>query len=592
MSIGQPSPQGIAALYRGNPGALDARIKQEQQAKPGMPPDLAKLMALSINVNEEDAAKRQEALAALQGMPQATTGKPPTVAESLQQLALQKAKQMAVQQQRQQQGLQALMGQAAPAQVPERPPQPERQGSIDELQSNLGNEYAGGGIVAFNGEDDSDVKDKKKLRPYPLSEQGAAWVARQQAERDARAAQESPENIARREAMISQIPTGGLTAPESNRRGEDSELSRNISNTLAAMPGASVTRAPNVLRTVLPALAALLSKDKTEPSAETPAVQQTRAPAMDNRAMLNAADAGLRSLPAAASVPTVTQRPRPTGPATQVEPAAPAAPAEKSLYDKFLEANLNRDPTKVRADALARRKAELGDLDTSAQEAYIKSLQSRLGGLDEPTDTYERVRAHLRRLANAGGRTSIETGAKASAALQDERKAADMQRAALLKEIMGESTKVVDLKRGEKEKAFTFGEKEYEEAYKQAYDAAKETGLNVRERERFAHQAAENKLNRANQLAAASIRTEGAGGKNEDKQRLAELKSLQTSLKDQLKDPRMIGKGGDDLRRQLAAVNAAVAQMANLDTIGAAPGAASPGGTTRMRFDAQGNLVK
>lgn len=50
MSYG--SPQGIAALYRGNPGALDARIKEEQQAKPGMPPDLAKLLALQIDVNE------------------------------------------------------------------------------------------------------------------------------------------------------------------------------------------------------------------------------------------------------------------------------------------------------------------------------------------------------------------------------------------------------------------------------------------------------------------------------------------------------------------------------------------------------------
>jgi ribosomal protein L5 len=62
----QPSAQGIASLYQGNPGALQQKIQQEQQAKPGMPQDLSKLMALNIVTNEADAAKRQEAMNQLQ----------------------------------------------------------------------------------------------------------------------------------------------------------------------------------------------------------------------------------------------------------------------------------------------------------------------------------------------------------------------------------------------------------------------------------------------------------------------------------------------------------------------------------------------
>lgn len=548
MSIGQPSPQGIAGLYRGNPGALDARIKQEQQAKPGMPPDLAKLLALQITMTEEDAMKRQQALAALQGMPQAQTGKPPTVAESLQQQAVQKAKQIAVQQQRQQQGLQALMGQAAPAQVPERPPQPERQGSIEELQSNLGENYAGGGIVAFSGTGSSQfVKDISALPDaFDEMKQRAREEDAKQAEADRRMEKYKQDKLAAQQktSLFNYL----FGTPEREQEG----LAK-----LTELSNAPVSAAPAA----------------SAPAEMDPETKKLMGLAAARAQTGQSANPALR--PAAASVPTVTQRPRPTNTAAPAAPAASAAPAEKSPYDKFLEDALKRDPTAERAAVLARRKSEVGDLDTSAQEAYIKSLQGRLGGLDEPTDTYERLRAHLRRLANAGGRTSIETGAKASAALQDERKAADLQRAALLKEIMGESTKVVDLKRGEKEKSFLLAEKEYDEVYKRAYEAAKERGLDERQRQLFAHQVAENKLNRASSERVANARSSGAN--SEDKQKLNELKALQASKTGQLKNA--YGSDKKRLQSELAAIEAEIAKMAGLDTMSAAPGAAGPGGT-------------
>jgi hypothetical protein len=81
-------------------------------------------------------------------------------------------------------------------------------------------------------------------------------------------------------------------------------------------------------------------------------------------------------------------------------------------------------------------------------------------------------------------------------------------------------------------------------------------------------------------VQAAQTRAAGSGASTAgDKQTLNELKALQTSLKDQLKEPRMLGAAGDGLRRQLADVNAAIAQMAGLSTMATAPGASSPGGT-------------
>jgi hypothetical protein len=81
-----------------------------------------------------------------------------------------------------------------------------------------------------------------------------------------------------------------------------------------------------------------------------------------------------------------------------------------------------------------------------------------------------------------------------------------------------------------------------------------------------------------NQGSLAVANARGAGAGVGDRQQLAELKALQTSLKDQLKDASMIGRAGDPLRAQLAQVNMAIAQMAGLSTMGAAPGAAGPGG--------------
>jgi hypothetical protein len=100
--------------------------------------------------------------------------------------------------------------------------------------------------------------------------------------------------------------------------------------------------------------------------------------------------------------------------------------------------------------------------------------------------------------------------------------------------------------------------------------------LNTKENARSREQAA----NIAAQARLDAARARGTGAGAGDKQQLSELKALQTSIKDQLKEPRMMGKAGDDLRRQLATVNAEIAKMAGLSTMAAAPGAASPGGTS------------
>lgn len=595
MAIGQPSAQGIASLYRGNPGALDARIKQEQQAKPGMPPDLMKMLALSIDLNEQDAAKRQAALAALQGMPQTATGKPPTVAESLQQQAIQKAKQLAVQQQQQQKGLQALMGQAAPAQTPENPPQPERQGSIDELRSNLGEGYAGGGIVAFNGEDDSDVKDKKKLRYYPLSEQGADWEARMQAARDAEEASGATSmagDVGRALKSAAEGIANPIAAAWENL-GKRQELRQQMEQN---RPGffESLTPEDRAARlTKGKGLAAQLGN--VMDGAPTPAT-----PPADIRAQLNAAEARMqpaaaptaqpvRDLAALAEQKKRSQNAAAAGttnaPAGSAASAGIATPAE-SARDKFLAEQYAQTPTQRREEALKRYEAQVGGPDTAAQEAYIKAMQGRVAGMAEPTDPYDRLRNYARKLATAGGRTWTQTGANASAAMEAERLANEQKKFDLLKEIMGESTKVADTKRGYKKEVLAFGEKEYDDAYKNAFEAAKEQGLDDREAKKLAHQAAEGKLNRANALAVANVRADASGG-NSDMKATQQAEAAYArdpeaaAIKKMLESPlySMNPAKAAPLVAKLRAIQASKYAQFGL-TMEPAPGAASPGGTT------------
>lgn len=146
----QPSAQGIASLYMGNPGALQQRIQQEQKAKPGLPPDLQKMLALQIVTNETDAAKKQKAMDQLQQMG-GQQGEPPTVMQTLQQQAQQKSQAQTQQarQQAEQRGLPAAMmgAQGEPAQPEAQPEAEVAQGGIDQLPSEF--QMAGGGIVAF-----------------------------------------------------------------------------------------------------------------------------------------------------------------------------------------------------------------------------------------------------------------------------------------------------------------------------------------------------------------------------------------------------------------------------------------------------------
>ena len=351
----------LVDTYKGNPQPLQAKVQKAQQGQPPgeIPPDLEEAMALQKIAELRNSAQGQQAMQA----------------GGAQQSVVDKLRQM-------------LAGNQAQAQMAGGPPvMAARGGSIDQLMSNLGRHYAGGGIIAFQSAgsvkdpDKEDKEDKKPLRYYPLSEQGADYVARKQAARGAQAKEEA-EAEARRQALVSQIPTGGQEAPASTGP-MPSELERRVGNTLAAMPGASASKAfsGSGIRALMGLLGIAGDREEKSPVAATP-------PA-NIRSQLNTADAArfaekpapkLPAAPAANVPPTANVN----APAASDKPAEEVmSPMETALQKSIMDA-LAKDPEAVRKKAMEQNAQFMG-LDAllkpaqdraASREARIKEIQA------------------------------------------------------------------------------------------------------------------------------------------------------------------------------------------------------------------------
>lgn len=180
----------LVDTYKGNPQPLQSKVQKAQQSQPPgeVPPDLEEAIALQKIAELRNSAQGQQAMQA----------------GGAQQSVVEKLRQMLgnMQQQNPMQG-QPVMAASG--------------GSIDQLMSNLGQYYAGGGIVAFD--DGGRGKDKKPLEQYTLQQQGADYVARKQAERLANAQEESssPSQFVR---DVAEIP-GAFDAMKQRAREED-----------------------------------------------------------------------------------------------------------------------------------------------------------------------------------------------------------------------------------------------------------------------------------------------------------------------------------------------------------------------------------
>jgi hypothetical protein len=587
----QPSAQGIASLYRGNPQPLQQSIQKEQQAKPGLPPDLQKMLALQIVTNEKDSATAQKAMEQLQQMggPQ---GNPPTVMQSLQQQAEQK--------------MQAQAQQAS--QQPEMQPQAQGIDQSDRVA------FAGaeGGIVAFANE--GEVPEAKKYEtPYdrrnreireaeaknrgsdePLDAQAAA--DRNALKRILAAIKGTSEDAGRAIADVATV------VPRSLASAYDTVAVRPMRaagiNAAYLAPKLTPEGASTGSATPFSDIKTAREAAKNTPSVDNQSAAET-ARLQRQRSLPQApAPAPVRDLKALADQQNRVNRPAAPKPEAPVAAPTFAAPVEDSDAMKLQKARLNASPEAKRAADVAEYKKMIGEPDTTQHDRLIAELEKRKSQLEGPQDSYGQLMEYLGQISanSKPGRGSFASGAAGARGVDQLNKERQLQQFDLSKQAIEVSQKKLDTVRAYAKDVYGVGKAAFDQVYKDQFDAAKEIVKDESAARQLANQNTlkmfeldQNKMLRREEMKKdlqvaninASSRT-GAGGGG-DKQQLAELKALQTSLKDQLKDPAMMGKAGAPLRAQLAQVNAAVAQMAGLDTMGAAPGAPKgPGGTNQQ----------
>lgn len=554
----QPSANGIAALFQGNPAALQQRVQKDQQAKPGLPPDLKELMALQILTEKTDAAQRQQAMNQLN---QAGGPNMPTVAQTLQERAKQalQARMMQAQQQAQMPPQPQPIPTAPPQDQPEVSPdmmqqlaamQAQGKGGLDQLQSNVGENYAGGGIIAFAGPTGSQVPKVGKEDDLPDDER-----ARLERELEMR--------------LIGELARNNPTPPEEPKPRVVSQIP------------------PDVEGPALPrGIAGARNYVQFQPSETRPPVQNKVAP------------------------PAVSPAAPPQAPTGILTPEQ-ASQVKQTMLDR-----LNLNP--YERERLAREEAEkfIGAPETASLQTLADELAAKRQRLAKDLEANQGFDEYMRQIALAPrGLTSAAAGTYGAEAQRNRGKALEAQDFDTLQKMLETQIKISDVKRGWKKDLFTIGKAEFDKVYKDNYDAAKELGRSdaeakklaqeaVLERERMANSLASARIYTAPQLAA-NARTEKAieGYKKAnpkatdyealmavtqpnaylapDKQQLAELKVLAENLRamtDPLKNPDV--ESQKEAARQLGLVTATIARMSGVELGGAST---PPPGAVRLK---------
>jgi hypothetical protein len=461
----QPSVNQIASTYQGNPAPLARKVDQDKKQNGGIPQDLRQLLALNDITEGRNAMGIQQALQIPTNMP--------TVAQDLQERARQamQARQMqAAQEQMRKDGRPNVV----PMGTPRPPMQPQ---GLNTLQANVGEAYAEGGIVGFDGTGSSQfVQDIAQIpQAFDDLKQRAREEDAIRAAQDRRMAQRKQEALeARQKTSLFNYLFG---SPERQKEGEAklTELSGTPLNAPEKPPAATATPLANIRSQLNTADAGIRAQPGTPPPPrEKPAAQAQTRVNTDSAPM----PAGLKDL---ASIPSTS-----------------------AAYNKLTEM-MNQDP-EVKAKALRDRyMKEVGSRDLSIYDKTAAELEARKQRLNAPKAGYDAMMEYLEQIALGGGRTSAESGALGASRQRQLQKDRLAQQDVLSEKILELGAKKSEAEFAEKKGMFEMTQRERDDIFKKAFDAAKSVNASDDEAKKIAAQAVENEKNRQNQIRAAQI---------------------------------------------------------------------------------------
>jgi hypothetical protein len=490
----QPSVNQIASTYQPNAAPLARKVDQDKKQNGGIPKDLRQLMALNDIAEGKEAMGIQQALQIPTNMP--------TVAQTTQQLAQQALQARMLQQVREQQRLQQK-----PPTLPLGTPQPEEQPQgLDALSANVGEAYAEGGIIGFDGTKTSSVQDPEEKKEEKATSAAGDFMR----------------------AIASALSGGVQRTMDYGKLKEEKEgLEGGLLNAFRAYT--PTQKAERQKR------AELLGKQMSEvgekgeiaptyPKAGSPTFKTYAADSRPNASeeALAAETSKLFNLaatPGAEAVsPTKVNAPRPS--ATQGTQGtnrvnADSAPMPAGLQGlasslatpglDYQRKQLNQDENAIAAAKRALYDKEVGARDLSIYDRTAAELEARKQKLNAPKAGYDAMMEYLEQIAIGGGRTSAESGslgASRQRALQKERLS---QQDTLMDKILELGAKKSEAQFAERKGMFDLTQAEKDRVIKEKSDAAKQLGLSEDETRKLIEQGLQKELDRKNELKKAGI---------------------------------------------------------------------------------------
>ena len=502
----------LANMYMGNPQPLAQKVQQaQQQTKPGqIPPDLKEALALQQIQDMRQAAQNQQAMQA--GGPQ------PTVVDQLKQM---------IAQQQQPQGMpqgasQQMAPQPAPQGLPQAAPQgmtaapaqqlpSEEQAGLPQLPSSLGQHLSGGGIIAFNGEDDSSVPEATSM---------AGDIARGIASPVKKAAnwlEEAWNNATERQKLqhaIEQNRPGffeQLTpAQKEARQAEAMQLAKQVKQ---------VGNTP-VVNTVTPINVA------DEQAATTTTPKPVPAPAVNQ---------GIATKPPITPRPVVSVAPPPTVESIAGKPPEAVSP-DVELAQKVLR-NSMQDPAAARAEEVAAYQKAIAAPDTTNYDRAVEELQRRKQQFAAPATGMPALMEYLQQIAQAPkGVGSLTAGAMGAQKVQELQQQRETNQFDLAKQIIDQEQKKLDVQRGYAKEVYGVGKEKYNAMFEANLKAAEKVTTNDLAARRLAEEVTQKQLDRENELAKTKMHVQGqitaAGMPGAEQRFLNEMEALR------LKDPK------------------------------------------------------
>ena len=504
----------LVNAYKGNPQPLQAKVQQAQKGQPpgAIPPDLEEAIALQKITELRNSAQAQQAMQA--------GGAQPSIVEKLRQMLGAEQRQQAQPPQMPQmaQGPQSMpQGQPPMPQGPQgQPVMAASGGSIDQLMSNIGRHYAGGGIVSFFG--GGDTMGMASAQDQELANQAAELAAKE------RNAQTKAEKIAELKKKVNEFQ---YSAPE-----------------------------------LVPAINAQIRELTSSASSQKPSPNDPNFRRLtDPRATGTSAVAP--NVPLITSAPSAPPAPRPPAGGTDKAPMPagltdlanlPSVGVGRDYERRMLAENQKFDPKAYREQFLK----EVGAKDLSIYDEMAAELKARKERLNAPQAGFDSLMEYLGAIAQSGGgRNWMEAGAKGAATLTAAQKARQAQQDALVDKILDLGAKKKEAEYGERLGMFNLTKAEKDRINTESKDIAKSLGLSEDKAEELRQNRLLEEAKMKNQINVARM-----GGRDNLAERAAKIRAENPgmSFEESIRRAALAGSaasvGSTDARRDKDYINA------------------------------------